>query len=147
MLKDFCIYLNLYADFISNLDCELFFDLTKYPITAAIATGTTQLNPKLANGKLFITGTLTPKSLIIFNILINSAAYVANLNTLSFLILSPNSVNTTKTIVGGYTNVNIGAENCIIVLTPKLDTTKLNKHTTVTTTSYFNLLFLSLAKY
>ena len=80
MLNGFYIYLNLYADFFSNLDCKLFLDLTKYPITAAITTGTTQLNPKLANGKLFITGTLTPKSLIIFNILINSAAYVANLN-------------------------------------------------------------------
>ena len=80
MLKDFCIYLNLYADLISNLDCELFFDLTKYPITAAIATGTTQLNPKLARGSLFRKTILTPKLLATFNKLINKVAKAAPLN-------------------------------------------------------------------
>ena len=69
------------------------------------------------------------------------------MNTLSFLINCPNKVNTTSTIVGGYITVNIGAENCIILSTPKLDTTKLNKHTPVTITSYFTLLFDSLEKY
>ena len=56
-------------------------------------------------------------------------------------------MNTISTIVGGYITVNIGAENLIIVLTPKFETTQLYKHTTVTIVSYFILLLESFEKY
>ncbi len=59
---------------------------TKKPIIPAITTGTTQLNPRGANGKLFTNGTLAN-----VRTLISNAIYVANLNTLSFLILSVNN--------------------------------------------------------
>ena len=41
---------------------------------------------------------------------------------------------------------SIGAANCIIVLTPKLDTIALNTQTTVTTNSYFNFPYVIFSK-
>ena len=86
----------------------------KLPINPAIVTGTIQLNPKDANGNFKTKGILILKSLATVNILTISAAYVANLNTLSLFILLPNRVNTIKVTVAGYIKLNIGAENCII---------------------------------
>ena len=50
-------------------------------------------------------------------------------------------------IVAGYTMLSIGAENFIIVLTPKLDITAENTHTATTICSYFNFPFVNPEKY
>src|SRR5699024_12807902 len=78
--------------------------------------------------------------------LTNNAIYVAPLNALLFLILSPNKVIITNIIVAGYIISSIGAENFIIVFTPKFDTIALNIQTILTISSYFNFTFVVFSK-
>ena len=66
---------------------------------------------------------------------------------MSFLKNFLNIVITIKTIVAGYIKLSIGAEIFIIESTPKLDITKLNKHTATTNCSYFNFPFVTFEKY
>ena len=58
-----------------------------------------------------------------------------------------NIVITINTIVAGYIKLSIGADIFIIAPTPKVDITKLNKHTAITICSYFNLFLVKPEKY
>ena len=139
----FCFYIAFWLLF------TFFLVFIKFPITPPKIAGKTQLNPYWASGNFESkseTWVILNKLLPTDNILTNNVTYATPLNTLSFFIYLSKKVVAIRATSTGQTISRTGAENCMIVLTPKLAYIKLNTQIPITSVWYFSFPLLILEK-